>query len=72
VPLRAAAVRGKKATVFVIDGQVARSRTFAVKGEAGGMLFLDAALAPGTLIVTEGRALLGEGDRVEAKVEGAP
>jgi len=39
----------------------------AVEGEAGGSLFLDPALAAGTLVVTEGRALLEDGDRVLAK-----
>jgi RND family efflux transporter MFP subunit len=69
IPLYAATLRGRKATVFVVEGDVARARTVAVKGESGGLLFLDTSLAPGTLIVTEGRALLADGDKVSAHVE---
>jgi hypothetical protein len=39
----------------------------AVEGEIGGSLFVDPTLAAGTTIVTEGRALLNDGDRVSAK-----
>ena len=67
IPLYAASVRGPKATVFVLEGDVAHARTVTVKGEIGGSLFVDTSLAPGTLIVTEGRALLNDGDRVSAK-----
>ncbi len=70
VPLRAAQVRGKKATVFVVEGDVVRSKSFEVKGESGGSLFLATDLADGARIVTEGRALLVDGDKVTAKVEG--
>jgi RND family efflux transporter MFP subunit len=69
VPLSAAAVRGAKATLFVVEGGVAHKRTFEVKGESAGSLFVDTTLAPGTKIVTEGRALLQDGDRVAAKEE---
>jgi membrane fusion protein, multidrug efflux system len=69
IPLYAASVRGKKATVYVIDGDVAHQRTVDVKGEIGGSLFVDTSLAAGAQIVTEGRALLTEGDRVSAKME---
>ena len=34
IPLYAAATRGDKATLFVVDGDVAHSKTFAVEGEA--------------------------------------
>lgn len=67
VPLYAATLRGAKATLFALDGDVAHARTFAVKGEAGGSVFLDTALAGGTRVVTEGRALLEDGDHVAAK-----
>lgn len=67
IPLYAATLRGSKATVFVVDGDVAHSKTFAVKGESGGNVYLDTALAPGSHVVTEGRALLDDGDRVAAK-----
>jgi RND family efflux transporter MFP subunit len=69
IPLVAAAVRGSKATVFVIQGQTARKRVYAVKGERGGSLFVDPALGAGEHVVTEGRALLQDGDRVEAKLD---
>jgi RND family efflux transporter MFP subunit len=69
IPLLAASVRGAKATVFVVDGQSARRGVYAVKGERGGNLFLDPQLAAGSRVVTEGRALLNDGDRVEAKLE---
>lgn len=69
IPLSAAAVRGSKASVFVVDGNVAHARIVALNGEVAGRLFLDPALQPGTLLVTEGRALLSDGDRVDATIE---
>ncbi len=70
VPLSAAAVRGSKVTLFVVEGDVAHTRVVGLKGEIAGKLYLDAQLAPGTRVVTEGRALLGDGDRVAAALEG--
>jgi membrane fusion protein, multidrug efflux system len=70
IPLEAAAVRGKKATVFVIEGDLVHARAVDVKGAAGDRLFVDTSLAPGTLLVTEGRALLNDGDRVSVKEAG--
>jgi RND family efflux transporter MFP subunit len=67
IPLSAATVRGSKASLFVVDHNVARSQTVAVEGEAGGSLFLEPALAPERLVVAEGRALLEDGDLVDAK-----
>jgi RND family efflux transporter MFP subunit len=64
IPLAAASVRGAKATVFVVEDDVAHARTVAVKGEGGANLFVDPSLAPGAHLVTEGRALLTDGDRV--------
>jgi RND family efflux transporter MFP subunit len=69
IPLVAASVRGGKATVFVVDHDVVRKGVFPLKGERGGSLFLDAALKPGSRVVTEGRALLKDGDRVEAALD---
>jgi membrane fusion protein (multidrug efflux system) len=69
VPLIAASVRGRKATVFVIVGQTARKGVYEVEGERGGNLFLDPSLPAGAHVVTEGRALLKDGDRVEAKLD---
>lgn len=69
VPLSAATVRGTKVSVFVIEGDVAHVRVVPLKGELSGKLYLDTQLPPGARVVTEGRALLGEGDRVAAKLE---
>jgi RND family efflux transporter MFP subunit len=69
IPLVAASVRGSKATVFVVEGQTARKGVYAVRGEHEGRLFLEPGLAPGRRVVTEGRALLQDGDRVEARRE---
>jgi membrane fusion protein, multidrug efflux system len=67
VPLYAASVRGAKASLFVIEGNVAHARVVPVKGELAGQLFLDpTTLAPGAKVVTEGRALLADGDKVNA------
>jgi multidrug efflux pump subunit AcrA (membrane-fusion protein) len=67
IPIFAATLRGSKASLYVVEGDVARSKTFTVKGEIGGDLYLDTALAPGARVVTEGRPLLEDGDRVSAK-----
>lgn len=69
VPLVAASMRGSKATMFVVDGNVARKEVFAILGERGASLFVDPRLVPGARVVTEGRALLEDGDRVAAKLE---
>jgi RND family efflux transporter MFP subunit len=69
IPLVAASVRGGKATVFVVDGKKARKGVYPVTGERGGSLFLDPRLPAGAHVVTEGRALLRDGDLVEAKLE---
>jgi RND family efflux transporter MFP subunit len=70
VPLIAAAVKGSKATVCVVDGGVAHFVTVPLLGERDGALFLDPKLAAGSLVVTEGRALLNEKDPVNAMVGG--
>ncbi len=67
IPLYAATIRGSKATLFVVDHDVAHKQTIAVKGESGGSLFLDRALAPGTAVVAEGRGLLENGDLVSVR-----
>ncbi|UQA57170.1 efflux RND transporter periplasmic adaptor subunit [Polyangium aurulentum] len=71
VPLRAATVRGSKATVFVVEGNVARAVTVRALGESGKSLFIEPQLPPGSLVVVEGRAQLRNGDPVRVKVEGA-
>lgn len=69
IPLSAATVRGDKATVFLVENNVAHKRSILVKGEREGRLFLDTSLAPGSRVVTEGRALLSENDKVAASAE---
>ena len=66
IPLYAATVRGARATVFVVEGDIAHARTVTQVGETGGNLYVDLALEPGSRVVTEGRALLNDGDRVVA------
>jgi RND family efflux transporter MFP subunit len=72
IPLYAAMVRGAKATLFVIEGDTAHTRTLAVRGESGGRLYLEPSLTVGAQVVTEGRALLDDGDKVTAKPEAEP
>jgi membrane fusion protein (multidrug efflux system) len=67
VPLVAASITGSKAALFVVEGEVARKRTFEIAGEEGSNLYLETALKPGTRVITEGRALLTDGDRVTPK-----
>lgn len=67
VPLASASVRGAKATLFLVEGDVARLKTALVIGESGGLLFLDTSIANGGQVVSEGRALLQDGDKVRAK-----
>jgi RND family efflux transporter MFP subunit len=69
LPLNAAIIRGDKATLFVLEGDVAKKISVPVKGESGGSVFLDlGALKPGAKVVTEGRALLNDGDKVRASL----
>jgi hypothetical protein len=67
VPLVAASITGTKATVFRIEGDVAKKVTFPIQGDQGSDVFVDTALEPGALVVTEGRATLADGDRVAPK-----
>jgi RND family efflux transporter MFP subunit len=71
LPLYATSIRGEKAILYVVDGDVAHSRTVLVKGEVGGSVFLALDLKAGSRVVTDGRALLEDGDRVSVK-EAAP
>jgi RND family efflux transporter MFP subunit len=72
IPLVAASVRGSKATVFEVEGPIVRKRVYSVDGERGGSLFVAPALKPGSRVVTEGRALLEDGDRVDALLDESP
>jgi RND family efflux transporter MFP subunit len=69
LPLYATSIRGEKAILFVVEDEVAHSRTVMVKGEIGGNVFLAPDLKPGARVVTDGRALLEDGDHVTAKAE---
>lgn len=71
IPLRAAAVRGEAATLFEVKDGIAKKHKIAVLGESAGSLFVAAVLAPFSQVVSEGRALLKDGDRVDAKAESA-
>jgi RND family efflux transporter MFP subunit len=67
VPLRAATLRGDRASLFVVKDGVARRLELPMVGELGGTLYVDPRLAAGTQVVVEGRALLDDGDRVAAR-----
>lgn len=69
IPLVAASVRGGKATLYVVEDGVAKKFATAVQGEVGGSLFVDTTLKDGAQVVSEGRSLLKDGDRVAAKAE---
>lgn len=69
IPVSAAKVRGAKATLFIVEGEVARSVSVKVLGEAGGDLYIAPSLPAGAWVVTEGRGLLIDGDRVAARIE---
>jgi RND family efflux transporter MFP subunit len=67
VPLVAASITGTNASLFVVDGDVSHKRTFEIQGEEGSNLYVRRALVPGSRVVTEGRAMLADGDRVVFK-----
>jgi RND family efflux transporter MFP subunit len=70
VPIYAATQDEGKAKLFVVDHDVAHAKTLPVTGEVGGSVYFTlAALPAGSLVVTEGRALLSDGDKVLARVE---
>jgi RND family efflux transporter MFP subunit len=71
IPLTAAAVRGEKATVFVVENGVTHKRVVPIVGEGEGELYVDPALAVGTYVITQGRATVQDGDRVAMTVESA-
>lgn len=72
IPTYAAAIRGQKATVYVIEaGNVAHSHTHEVLGEDSGKVYIKPSLAAGSQVVTEGRETLNDGDHVSGKVDAA-
>jgi membrane fusion protein (multidrug efflux system) len=73
LPLVAASIRGTKATFFAVKDGVAHTETFVSMGEIGGWLYVKSSDLPaGTQVVTEGRALLKDGDPVAAKMDDSP
>jgi RND family efflux transporter MFP subunit len=72
VPGIAASVRSGKATLFVVEGDKAKKVIVPVKGEVLGTLYCDTSLASGARVVTEGRSLLADGDKVMAELEAKP
>lgn len=71
LPILAGKVRGSKATVFVIEDSIAKKSTVNVLGERGGSLFVKPELKAGSQVVTLGRSLLANNDRVTAKIDTA-
>ncbi|HVW24609.1 MAG TPA: efflux RND transporter periplasmic adaptor subunit [Polyangiaceae bacterium] len=70
IPLYATTQQEGKAKLFVVEGDVAKSRTVPVLGETGGSVFFEPSVLPErTLVVTEGRTLLSDGDRVRYKLD---
>lgn len=71
IPLLAAAIRGEKASVFVVEKDQAEKKSVRILGEQGATIFLDPKDLPaGAEVVTQGRGLLSNHDRVTAKREG--
>lgn len=71
IPLLAGTVRGDKASLFVIKNNVAEKKSVKVLGEAGSSIFVDPKdLPPGAHVVTQGKSLLSNNDRVTAKLDG--
>jgi membrane fusion protein, multidrug efflux system len=66
IPLTAATIRGDRASVMVVEDGHARRRVVDVVGESQGTLYVASTLPHGTPIVTEGRAVLKDGDPVQA------
>jgi RND family efflux transporter MFP subunit len=73
MPLYAATQQEGKARFFLVEGGVARAHEALVLGERGGGIYFDPGLlAAGAQVVTEGRALLSDGDPVRASIEAPP
>jgi RND family efflux transporter MFP subunit len=73
IPLAAATIRDTKATIFVIQGATAAAKTFTTLGESEGVIYAAPSdVPPDTHVVTEGRALLKDGDGVTATLETEP
>jgi RND family efflux transporter MFP subunit len=72
IPLYAASHAEGKVTLFEIDKNVAHLHDLVDIGERGGSLFFDPKVLPEkTVVVTEGRALLSDGDAVTPHLDPA-
>ena len=70
IPLDAATQQSGKAMVFSVDHDHARLMTLPVLGEReGGLYFAPAVLPAGTAVVTDGRALISDGDPLEPHLQ---
>jgi len=67
LPSVAAKARGDKASIFVVEGSIAKKRELPLLGEREGQLFVAPELLAGSLVVTEGRSHLRDGDHVISK-----
>jgi RND family efflux transporter MFP subunit len=73
IPLLAAKIRGTGASIFSVIDDIARKKDLTLLGERGANIYVARAqLAPGTLVVTQGRQLLATNDRVSAKLDAPP
>jgi membrane fusion protein (multidrug efflux system) len=73
IPLYATTQQEGKARFFLVEGGVAHLHQAPVLGERGGSAFFAPnALAANAQVVTEGRALLTDGDPVQARTEPPP
>ena len=69
IPLTSAEVKGDRATLFVAENGRSHRVVVRVLGEKGGDLFVDPSLPSRSYVITEGRALLKDGQPVEAQLE---
>ena len=67
IPMTAATMHGSKASVFVVKDGVARATRAKLIGERKGVFYVEPSLPAGGLVVTEGRGLLDDNDRVDGK-----
>ncbi|MEO6777374.1 MAG: efflux RND transporter periplasmic adaptor subunit [Kofleriaceae bacterium] len=67
IPQTAAAVHGSKVTLFVDSNGTAHATRAVLIGERMGTFYVDPKLAGGSLVVTEGRGLLNDGDAIAGK-----
>jgi RND family efflux transporter MFP subunit len=73
IPLYAATQQEGKARFFVVEGGVAHAQEAPALGErGGGLYFAPSVLAASAQVVTQGRALLSDGDPVLTRTEPAP